>query len=326
MSEVYMDIDLMEIVDNSSNVIDALYDVLTFRLRGSATSTEFMAIYNTIVTRVGNNELTATQALKYALDCYNDGVTTASNFKSVYNGLAVSWANADWEYIGIVADAYYSGLLSLNDVKGVWSVGNSKPVSLTSTSSTASQNVAVKIVDFNHDTLDESVGGKTNALLTFAFVLSENGVLGSSGWQNSAIRTMLNGDVISAMPTGMKGLLKSVEKASDGGGTSMKTAVTTSDKLFIPSSIEFTNGNIVSGRNYHSDITYGVAGGTQYAHYTNANNRKFGKSVWTTTSDSYYHSGAGKRYYGWSIYITTDGGRYDADSNFSLGIVAHGCI
>lgn len=230
------------------------------------------------------------------------------------------------DFIKGVADAYYNGEISLAEIQNVWHIGDEMSISLSATDFNAAQTVTMKIVDFNHHTLTNTINGKTKALVTLAFVIKENkNNVGTqaAGWTGSAVRTSLNGVFLDALPAALKDALKTVNKQSDNGSNTAPQVVTTQDKVYIPTAIEFTGGNSIPnpGTDSYGGLKVG-SGGTQYELYKTASNLNFGKNVWSVTCVE-YPIYTGDRYYHLMEAINTSGSRYGVDRGTSLGIVPH---
>lgn len=240
-----------------------------------------------------------------------------------------TFENATWEDIALVADLYYNGDVSLEDIQEKWEVGDSKTISLSATDNTAAQDVTVKIVDFAHDDLTDADTEVTKALLTLGFELSENIAIGASasGWQNSTGRIFCNENVYNALPSDIKSFVKTIDRQSDSGGDgTSRSEVTTEDKIFIPTAKEFINRNItdteVTTTGYRN--FYALAIGTQYEAYKTANVRS--KTMVTSSTFSLTFSYETRQpIYGWQCVTTGNSGTY-VTSNVASGFMPHFCI
>lgn len=87
------------------------------------------------------------------------------------------------------------------------------------------------------------------------------------------------------MPELIQGAIKTVTKQTNKSNMSL---VTTNEKIFIPTQIEYSN---------NTESNYYGRGGTLYERYVNVSNRNHGNKVWT--SSSYSTSGF--------MYLTTNG-------------------
>lgn len=190
-----------------------------------------------------------------------------------------------------VINGYYNGDYTLEDIQEVWSVGDTREISLGAIAASggsgidawevdethSAQTITLQIIDFDHDTLTTPVNGKTKALITVDLkeILHdvntadddqandpECGYMNSNidtgtGWQFSNRRRWCNDGFFNALPSYIKALNKSVDKLT-ARGNGISTIVTTSDKVFLKSEIETTG----YGPYYSYD-----GEGTQYQFY-----------------------------------------------------------
>ena len=280
-----------------------------------------------------NVETNDDYTLKRVYIIYDDGFRIKPFSESSYDDIAE-----------VLRRYYITKELPVNDIRNVWEIGSSKTILISAMSATgvgeshAEQNVSLKIVDYNHDTLATEYQGKTKALLTVGFLLSENGYMNSSattsgGWKDSARRTWSNATCYNALPTELKNMLKQVVKTTDSGGTGGQgTSVTTTDKVFIPTIKELVNSTacpIASGQSI-SDGQCGI-GGSQYALYNTVNNRKLGRAFWTSSSSSAFWSGGAVRISKTFASVSTDGTTASLSystpvSSDSKGLYMHFCM
>ena len=256
------------------------------------------------------------------------------------------FADASLDDIATIVGSYYSGDIALADIQTVWSVGDSRTFTLSSMSAEtvrethAQQTCTMKIVDFNHDVLTTPINEREKAFLTFAFMISESGSMKNSGsdsggsstgntggWQSSERRTWCNNTCVNALPIEIQNLLKAVDKTYDIGGASETTAVT-SDKLFIPSAIELTNGAADSDWNTSiwTSIRAGGGGGTQYEYYK-THNLPISKNICTSTTVGAHSSSSGNDFYNsYWVGATSSKERYHFRGDATQGLLIHGCI
>ena len=195
-----------------------------------------------------------------------------------------------WEQIGAMADAYYNDEITIDDVKQYWSVGDKRSADLSAMKATGvgeshrAQTVQFVIGDFEHDDLTEPINGHTKALITLLQKdclmdasnasnpvngggNTENGYMNSyntnvGGWKNCARRTWCNNVYYNALPSGLKSLIKTVNKLTSTGNQST-TINTASDNVFLQSEIEI-----------FGSVTHSVAGeGIQYSYYKTISDR-----------------------------------------------------
>lgn len=154
-----------------------------------------------------------------------------------------------------MVNAYYDGIITLDDVKSVWNVGDKRKISLSAMSATyvgeshVAQDQYFTLLDFDHDTLVTNKGTKTKALITLEqdCVLSngttvEGGYMNSTatntgGWEGCARRTWCNNTYYNALPSAIKSLVKQVTKQNYKVYNST-TLTTTNDYCFLLSSTE----------------------------------------------------------------------------------------
>lgn len=217
----------------------------------------------------------------------------------------VSWTTGTNDEITAMVNAYYNGILSLDEIKSVWHLGDTRSVDLAAMEATGvgeshrAQTVEMEILDFDHDTLTTPVGSITKALITVdmknclrdATVSdtdgehnAENGYMNSTntnngGWTSCTRRTWCNNVFFNALPSYFKSLVKSVDKLTSAGGGSY-TINTDNDYCFLLSEIEI-----------FGSATYSKAGeGSQYAWFANATTNRYKLPKWNkyTVSDVWW--------------------------------------
>lgn len=220
-----------------------------------------------------------------------------------------TFADASWEYIAEIAE---SGLASK-----AFSLGDTKNIPFTWNDGTV-RNVQFEIIGFDHDDLADGNGKAGITICTKPAILYYYLLGGTTstfnfnnGWANSTLRTLLNETGYSKLPTEIQQHIKSVKKLS-ATASGNSTVVESSDKLFVPSSTEFTGGT-----NY----------GNQYEHFKNVDNRK--KCVQTntgvsTTPDKHMTRIHGN-YGGWVLNIKDDGTLNTKSNENEIGCIAF-CI
>ena len=263
----------------------------------------------------------------------------------------VAWSSATDDQIVDIVNAYYDGTLTLDQIKAVWKVGDTRSISLDamSTSGTGAvskeswsvgeshraQTVEITIADFDHDTLSTATGGKTKALLTWTQKNclrasgisdidgsnnSEHGYMNSSNtnsgsWNGCARRKWCNGAYYDAFPSKLKGLLKQVDKQTCQSYNS-STLQTSKDYIFLPSEWEIFGSR-----------SYAVAQeGTQYSYYTTTANRyKLPKWHSSYSSDRWWERSpySGINYLFCAVYI--DGSANYGYASDPRGLAPFGC-
>lgn len=207
----------------------------------------------------------------------------------------VSWSTGTDEEISDMVEGYYSGELTLEQIQSVWSIGDTRDITIAAMEATdvgeshREQVVQVQILGFGHDDLTTAINGKTKALITVdlknclrdANVAdndgannTEHGYMNSTntnngGWTSCARRTWCNNVFYNALPSYMKDLVKPVNKKTSAGNQS-STINTDSDKCFLLSEIEI-----------FGSVTYSKSSeGSQYAWYANAAANKYKLPKW----------------------------------------------
>ena len=191
----------------------------------------------------------------------------------------VSWTTGTNDEITAMVNAYYDGKLSLDEIKSVWHLGDTRSVDLAAMEATGvgeshrAQTVEMEILDFDHDTLTTPVGSITKALITVDMKgclrmysqytqdgssNTENGYINSTntnegGWTSCDRRTWCNNVFYNAFPSYFKNLVKPVDKLTSAGRGS-STINTDSDYCFLPSEVEVfgsvTNSYVGEGSQY----------------------------------------------------------------------------
>lgn len=213
----------------------------------------------------------------------------------------VSWTTGTNDEITAMVNAYYNGILSLDEIKSVWHLGDTRSVDLSAMEATGvgeshrAQTVEMEILDFDHDTLTTPVGSITKSLITVDMKKclrdatvsdtdgqnnTEKGYINSSdtnvgGWTSCARRTWCNNVFYNALPSYLKSLVKPVDKLTSAGNKS-DIINTDSDYCFLLSEIEI-----------FGNISYSKAGeGSQYAWFANATANRYKLPRWGFTSVS----------------------------------------
>lgn len=255
----------------------------------------------------------------------------------------VSWTTGTNDEITAMVNAYYGGILSLDEIKSVWNLGDTRSVDLSAMDATGvgeshrAQTVEFEILDFDHDTLTTPVGNITKSLITCDLKSclrdanvsdtdgehnTEHGYINSTdtnagGWTSCARRTWCNNVFYNALPSYFKSLVKPVDKLTSAGDES-SIINTDSDYCFLLSEIEI-----------FGSVAYSKAGeGSQYAWFANATANRYKLPKWAdiTVSDPWMErSPAGSSYtYFCGVRSNGDAHYYSASSTY--GIVTACCI
>lgn len=238
------------------------------------------------------------------------------------------FANASLSDLIDISEAYYNGELSLAEIQNVWNVGDSMDITISAMSATgvgeshAEQTVSLKLVDFNHNTLVNSINGKTKAFLTLGFELAESGYLNASatnsgGWANTARRTWCNNVCINAIPEALRTNIKQITRT-------FESAV--DDNVFIPSAKEYSGNTSFGARG--SSIRSRVAGtddNTRFAMYalqTYSPTKELHSATWCQFG---YEGGNEHNGMSFIAYGSDKANRW-IDANTNAGIAPHFCI
>ena len=145
--------------------------------------------------------------------------------------------NVYWTTIGNDISALSSGNLSSEDFESKYQIGGRMiiPIELSDGTSTVAD---VEIIAHNHDNLADGSG---KAPLTFFSkdlpdilrIMNETNT-SNGGWEDSLMRTFMNGELLKCLPEELQAIIKPVLKISDGGADN-KTLVTTTDSCWLAS-------------------------------------------------------------------------------------------
>jgi hypothetical protein len=168
------------------------------------------------------------------------------------NALPTDLHDMTWAQLGDISNAIKGGA----NPADYFNRGDEIDVQLTS-----GEVLTLQIYDFNHDDLADGTG---KAPITFGLkhLMAATRVMNSTntnvgGFTGSEMYTWLQGDLYNSLPTGLKSIIKSVNKKTSAGNTSA-TINTNAMKMFLFSEVEL-----------FGTTTYSVAGeGTQYPIFT----------------------------------------------------------
>ena len=185
--------------------------------------------------------------------------------------LGTSLENCTWEQIGRIAEA--------GKATDYFVIGDTKSIVLTT-----AETLTLRIIDFAHDDLNGTSGGK--AAMTFDTVdcMNDSKSMNSSatnvgGYSGSAFYNELTNVIFHTLPEELQTVVKTVTKKSSAGSQS-SAITTTGEQIFLFSEVEL-----------HGTLTYSKAGeGTQYALYTSGGSKVKKQSgsaiIWWTRSPS----------------------------------------
>ena len=243
-------------------------------------------------------------------------------------------------------DAYYSGDITIDDIKTKNSVGDTRSVSLSAMEATGvgeshrAQTVEFVIGDFEHDDLATAVNGHTKAAITLlqkdclmdatsesnvnnnGSNDTEKGYMNSSntnvgGWKSCARRTWCNNVYLSALPSAWQSIVKTVNKKVSVGNNS-STIETVQDKIFLAAEIEI-----------FGSTTYSFAGeGTQYQYYKNATANRYKMPKWNSSSVSniYWERSSYSGNTNYFCAVSYSGNVNAASAHFTHGVAPCLCI
>ena len=144
--------------------------------------------------------------------------------------------------------------------KEYFNVGDEKELSINS------ETYHIQILDFNHD--DKSDGtGKAGITVGLKEVMTTTAPMNDTmtnvgGWKDSKMRTYVNNDVYSSLPSDLQAVIKSVDKLTSEGNKSTNIT-TTSDKLFLLSEVEIFGSTVYSASGEGSQYQYFTDGGSK---------------------------------------------------------------
>ena len=177
--------------------------------------------------------------------------------------ILVPFSTATTKELATMINAYYDGAITLEQIKSVWSIGDTRTVHMSAMSAVGvseshrAQSVEMSILDFNHDILTTPINGKTKALIS----LNQKNVLrdanvsdhdgrnnteigyinptdtNDGGWRGCTRRAWCNSIYYPAIENGIRKLVKKVDKESTIGNES-STIEITSDYVWLLSEYE----------------------------------------------------------------------------------------
>lgn len=230
--------------------------------------------------------------------------------------------NAYWNVIAADMKSYQNGALSFEEMELKYPIGGRMIVPITLSGKTVA--VDVEIIGHNHDSFTDDTG---IAPLTFFCVdlpqityYMNKTTSNDGGWEASAMRTFVNGDLFNGLPNELKqNIIKRVYKISDGG-SSNQSLVTTADFCWLASCEEValeSGSGILSGQGKVYDHIFSSNKSSRKKYITNDT----AAGGWWTRS-SYYSDNSTSMF--WRV--TNTGGSY-SDIAFNKFYVAFGfCI
>lgn len=237
------------------------------------------------------------------------------------NGV-VDFATATWEEIEIMLQRHYEGIINLADFWSVGATRNHRFGSMMSNEVGESHNTSTQkivILGFDHDI----VTGGTKSAITLGLLngLGNPGYINATntnvgGWGTSARRSWCNNTFYNSLESGLKSLIKPVDKMYTAGNRS-NVIKSVSDKCFLLSETEiFGNNAGVSFGNEGKQYNYFLSGGSQRKRQ---GDNVSGYDNWLTRStckDDANHF----------VYVENDGDPNQCDANSNYQIIPAFCI
>lgn len=223
-------------------------------------------------------------------DSTNDRTIIRSDFEPEL----VSWSSGTDVQIINMVNSYYRGIITLDDVKSVWSVGDEREFTLTDNST-----LTFVIIDFNHDELTTPINGKTNSLITcnakiqYIYHVINDTDTTAGGWERSSMRDWCNNTFYNIVPYNWKNIIKTVKKYTSIGEQST-TVTAVNDNVWILSEVEIF-GTATNSVSTEADYS------SQYKYYETSSNRaKKNNAInmpadWWTRSPYKSHNGKNVR-------------------------------
>ena len=182
--------------------------------------------------------------------------------------ILVPWATATDAQIAKMINAFYSNEITLTDVRSVWSVGDTRTITLNAiaastlpTKAQPSQMIECTILDFEHDTLSTSLNGHTKALISVGqdnlfsigdIINISDSCVGS--WKSSVRRAWCNGLCLRAFENSFRTMIKQVQKQTWDNSTQQMTI--TDDYIWLMSQYELIGRVRLAHANEGTPYTY----------------------------------------------------------------------
>lgn len=152
-----------------------------------------------------------------------------------------TFGNNSWATISAISQIIASQGMTSSQVYSNygWQLGDTKSITLST-----NEVIDVQIIGFNHDVLSSDHSSKAGITLQMVDLLPtrykmNNSSSNAGGWNASAMRTTTLPAIKLTLPSGLQSVLKMVDKkAANGGSTNYSATVTSSDDLFLLSTIE----------------------------------------------------------------------------------------
>ena len=279
--------------DSTSMVVKATYDTGTTKEVTGFTATP--ATFST----AGTNTVTIS---------YSENGITKTDTLTV-NVVAVGdFATSSWNAIHTAVQAAIGGL----DLSSVWSVGDTKSVTLTT-----GETIELQIADFNHDTYSDGVKAPISLVmkncLNATSAMNSTGT-NSGGYPASAMKSYVETNIYDKLPADLKAIVAPVKKKWYTTYNSSSSLTEGNYNVWLLSEME-----VFGSKSY----TIGTGEGTKYPIFTNNNSRikKVGSSAnWWWLGSCY--SGLS----GYFVFVYGGGDVNYGNASYSGGVVVGLCI
>ncbi len=238
----------------------------------SDTTVAIVSVSGSTITINSVNNTTGSTTITVSVAASADGnylATTASiSVTAQFKPVVKPWATATDAELAEIVQAYYDGELTRSDIENVWSIGDERTVSF-STTIAGTDSVTMVIMNWGGKTLNDDntclaiIGQKNNLII--------KGVMNdydqnAGGWDSSYRRTWCNSQYLEALPSTFSALFKQHKNVTSKGSQGSSTPITSIDYFAFASEKE------VFGTTTIADATV-EASNTQFKYYETAANR-----------------------------------------------------
>ena len=161
--------------------------------------------------------------------------------------------------------AEIAAISEVGEAVNYFAVGDEKKVQI------GDEEYTLQIMGFNHDDLADGSGkaGMTLGLkeiMTTARPMNTTGHTNSGGWENSKMRTYLQNNILTNLPSDLQNVIKTINKKTSAGNMSTEI-ITSQDKLFLFSEIEIFGILTHSASGEGEQYTYYIDGRSKIKYY-----------------------------------------------------------
>ncbi len=282
-----------------SDTVTASNATGTLSVSSSDTTVATASISNGTITINSVNNATGAVTITVSVAASADGNYTATtktiSVTAQFKPPLVSWSTGTDQQIKNMVDAYYDGVLTLQEIMSVWSIGDERIINLSAMAATGvgeshvAQSVTMVIMNFggkklssDHTTDVLAIIGQKNLLANGTTV--EGGYMNSTdtnvgGWESCARRTWCNNVYKNAIPSDFRALFKQFDNKASAGNQ-QSTILTSADYFALPAEVELDG----TTTNIYKDE------GTKFSYYTdNASRVKFPGDSMDTSQYEYYN-------------------------------------